>query len=538
MTNTKQIKRALLSSVLALILCFTMLLGTTFAWFTDSVTSSGNKIVAGELDVQLYMYNGQEYVDISNSQSPIFGTGALAQNNEAETLWEPGKTQTVYLAIHNAGTLALKYQVALDVTGVEENLHEVMSYIITPDAQPSTGLTRDDLNFRADGVRVVKGINPTEALDVEMAPQDWHYFALSIHMDESAGNEYMNGSITFDLKVLATQLAAEEDSFGPDYDADASYPEGFATAEVNQNGVTYLCAVDSQTNEVLGSANVPVDALVEGMTNVSLNIKEVANDPNFTLSADQAAKSYEITVSGVKEGNTAGIPVQLHVPAGLTGVKLYHKGVEVDGAYYNAERGVISFETTSFSPFVVVYDAEGVYVPPSTEGVEPPKAVVENVTDQYANETIEWGNYGQWSPTEGLEANLDAIYTFTSSETAEEAANSPYANWECDYYVKLDKALGENEIFLGGNYGDFGWIGFHNGEVTLKANEEIALLGSVTNIPWTYAEIMAFVGTFTCGVGNVGDSLIGATFTVTLRLTNPENANETIDVAVINYTFQ
>ena len=39
MTNVKITKRALLASVIAILICFTMLIGTTFAWFTDSVES-------------------------------------------------------------------------------------------------------------------------------------------------------------------------------------------------------------------------------------------------------------------------------------------------------------------------------------------------------------------------------------------------------------------------------------------------------------------------------------------------------------------
>ena len=53
MNNTKTTKKALFSSVVALVLCFTMLLGTTFAWFTDSVTSANNVIQSGNLDVVL-----------------------------------------------------------------------------------------------------------------------------------------------------------------------------------------------------------------------------------------------------------------------------------------------------------------------------------------------------------------------------------------------------------------------------------------------------------------------------------------------------
>ena len=53
MTNSKTTRRALVLSVLSLLLCCSMLVGTTFAWFTDSVTSGKNKIVAGNLDIEL-----------------------------------------------------------------------------------------------------------------------------------------------------------------------------------------------------------------------------------------------------------------------------------------------------------------------------------------------------------------------------------------------------------------------------------------------------------------------------------------------------
>lgn len=310
------------------------------------------------------MYNGQEYVDISDSQDPIFGPGSVAQNNAGETLWEPGKTQTVYLAIKNAGTLALKYQVALDVTDVEKDLHDVMSYIITPDAQANS-LTRGDLDFKNNGVRVSKGINATSAYDVEMMPEDIHYFALSIHMDEAADNDYMNGSITFDIKLLATQLAYEEDSFGPDYDANAPYPGGVSTVAVNRNGATYILVTDDETNEAVLALNIPADAFEDNATNVLVEVEEDPNYvPNFSYTAGMTTKTFQINVSGIKEGNTANIPVELHVPAGLAGMQIYHGDQEITDAYYNPDRGIIYFNTKSFSPFTVVYDANSEYVPP------------------------------------------------------------------------------------------------------------------------------------------------------------------------------
>ena len=181
MTN-KTTKRALLTSVMALLLCFTMLLGTTYAWFTDSVTSAGNKIVAGTLDVQLWMHSENGSVEITNEAAPIFGPGALATANTAATLWEPGKTQVVYFSIKNNGNLALKYMVDLNVTDIVNNLNDVVEYKLTPDAKydiaPAPKWHADGLA----GTKVISGINHTQATGTELAPGAEHFFALSVHM--------------------------------------------------------------------------------------------------------------------------------------------------------------------------------------------------------------------------------------------------------------------------------------------------------------------------------------------------------------------
>ena len=217
MTNTKNTKRALLASVMAMLLCFTMLLGTTYAWFTDSVTSAGNKIVSGTFDVDLYLWNSAtEPVEITETSAPIFGADSLvAQNNAADTLWEPGKTQVVYLSIKNNGNLDLKYKVAIEVTNVEKNIIDVLYYTITPDEKWSaTPVAWDDTNAK----QVVNGTN-VDAADVMLQAAQEHFFALSVHMDEEAGNDYQGASVTFDIKVLATQVDSESDSFDNQYDA-------------------------------------------------------------------------------------------------------------------------------------------------------------------------------------------------------------------------------------------------------------------------------------------------------------------------------
>lgn len=228
--------KALLGSVLSVILCLTMLIGTTFAWFTDSVVSANNKIVAGSLDVQLLMNTGSGYEDISDSDSPIFGKGSIAQADNAQTLWEPGKTQVAYLAIRNNGTLALKYTVGLDVENVSKNLYEVMEYVITPDAQYGAVTS-----WAGNGSKVVPGTQSVSD-DISLAPGATHYFALSIHMDEMAGNEYQGGEVNFDLTVLATQDTVESDSFGPDYDENTA--EGW-----NADGVLKVLSIGNSYSD-------------------------------------------------------------------------------------------------------------------------------------------------------------------------------------------------------------------------------------------------------------------------------------------------
>lgn len=219
MMKTRSTKRALLTSGLALLLCVSMLIGSTFAWFTDSVTSTGNKIVAGTLDIQLLMDGDVDgtYDDISKNTSPIFGAGSIAQNNNAETLWEPGKTQVAYLAIKNNGNLALKYTVGLDVQNVSKDLYKAMEYAIVADADKDAPVTAwNGGNAVVEGTQSVSG-------DVSLAAGATHYFALVIHMNEEAGNEYQGGEVNFDLTILATQDTVERDSFDDQYDANAEY---------------------------------------------------------------------------------------------------------------------------------------------------------------------------------------------------------------------------------------------------------------------------------------------------------------------------
>ena len=252
--NKRATKRALMTSVTALVMCVVMLVGTTFAWFTDTASTGVNKIQAGNLDIQLLMRKAAEaatdaastyYENIGDSQQVIFGdaNSLVAQNKNQDTLWEPGKTQVAYLAVRNAGNLALKYNIILNVKN--DGLIGALDYVIVPQGT-LFGVDQtftDTVNWsdvKADAVKLTAGTftaAPNGCLD-EIAydktkTNETEYFALVVHMDENAGNTYMNKSVSIDMKVVATQAAAESDSIDNEYDKDATYVWDGMTADTS-----------------------------------------------------------------------------------------------------------------------------------------------------------------------------------------------------------------------------------------------------------------------------------------------------------------
>lgn len=231
MTNLKATKKALISSVLALVMCFTMLLGTTFAWFTDSVTSAGNIIQSGNLDAEMYWAKGVETPDDNAnwqdaSKSAIFDYA----------LWEPGYIDAKHIQIKNVGSLAFNYQLRIVANGTVGKLADVIDVYYFEDA--TKAVTRADLNGKTplgtlaeimgtgknisdevNGMLAAKGTTAEDANGNTVT--DIETLTLALKMRESAGNEYQNLSIgtDFSVQLIATQATVEFDSFGKDYDA-------------------------------------------------------------------------------------------------------------------------------------------------------------------------------------------------------------------------------------------------------------------------------------------------------------------------------
>lgn len=229
-------KRALLTSVLALVLSLAMLAGSTFAWFTDTASTGVNRIVSGNLDVGLQYWgvgeDGQKTWLTAENSEELFDKNAL---------WEPGYTQIVYLKVKNNGNLALTYAmqitpvhetVGVNVDGEEFKLSDYIKFGWTTFTADENGapvaLDREAAQTGVgDGAQLGKTLHRQAADPMKANAEE--LVALVAWMPENVGNEAnystVQPTIELSLKVLATQATVESDSFNNTYDGDAATDE-------------------------------------------------------------------------------------------------------------------------------------------------------------------------------------------------------------------------------------------------------------------------------------------------------------------------
>ena len=299
MKSSKSTKRALISSALAILMCVAMLIGTTFAWFTDTASTGVNKIQAGNLDIKVeYRTTADGNWQLLDNATDLFGA--------AGTLFEPGHTRVVELKIKNAGNLALKYKIGMNVVsetaGINKdgNSYKLSNYLKvattailacntgnpTTDAtaawfdtavfKKNFSLWKNNQNF--GNFELEKTDNGTVN---QLLPGGEVILGMKVYMPETVGNEANAIStekaafINFGLNVVTTQYTVESDSFGNTYDKDATYP--------------VIVSNQQQANDAITNA-----------TDKKVNIS-IASGQTITLDngiANEGDKSRDITFSG------------------------------------------------------------------------------------------------------------------------------------------------------------------------------------------------------------------------------------------------
>ena len=266
MTSSKSTKRALISSTLALLMCVAMLIGTTFAWFTDTASTGVNKIQAGNLNIELQMKdNNGKWVNAEGKTLPFLVEGNIPAEG-TQILWEPGCTYYVpQIRVLNKGNLAVKFEYLPEALGLTGKLAEVLTF--TAKTFDKEGNEDSDIN-----------IEP-EVLEPGEASPAWSF---GYHMDENAGNEYQKATATgMCVTVVATQVPYEKDSISDQYDKDATYP------------VVKAADLDTKLNELADGSVITV----EGTVNTPLTISKPVTINNLTATAPVTIASSGVTLN-------------------------------------------------------------------------------------------------------------------------------------------------------------------------------------------------------------------------------------------------
>ena len=309
MNESTKTKKALRGSLFALFLCIVLLIGTTFAWFTDTASTGVNKIQSGNLKVDL--------VKADDGTTSLKGKQMNFVNKEGSSniLWEPGVTfKTPAFKIKNAGNLALKYKLTLNGVTGDQELLDVITFSVV------------DESGKAVNLDTFEGRLTKDTLSDPLYIQG--------HMQESAGNEYQELSIDgISITVYATQDTVESDSFDNQYDANATSADELKAALKNGGDINISKNIYTDNTDTKDARMI-----ISKPTTLNLDKKIISpdnmgnNQTNFTaliVSADTTINASD--EGGIDTGTNGGYGINV-----INGAKLTING----GDYYGGGTAV------------------------------------------------------------------------------------------------------------------------------------------------------------------------------------------------------
>ena len=420
MKEKRVTKRAIFASLLSVAVCTSMLIGTSYAWFTDSVTSANNKIQSGTLKIDMLVKGGDtgfaDYTSVKNNSDKIFNYDK----------WEPGYTSWTNVKVKNEGNLALKYTLRFvsddDLSAAK--LAEVIDVYYAPAEvnRPTTGrpdLTQTPYNAYYLGTLAdvfsgkVAPINDYLLAEDDPATttvdEREDYATIVLKMKESAGNEYQNEALpAFDLQLIAMQYTYEEDTFGDDYDTKANgIPDHPEWGNLNTSASGKAVAGQPTVVDAVGAKlTMPADA-VAADTQVSLEVAPGTMNSSITVGDNNNAVTYDITVTPADD--TVLKKVELNIGKAKTGLVVYHAAAAMtkladdtnttaEGYFYNPGTGILTIWSKTFSPFTIV-TAKPASVVFSAEKAEATAAVEEAVAAAESGDTVVLGSGEAVIPT-------------------------------------------------------------------------------------------------------------------------------------------
>ena len=301
-------KRKGIISILIIAVCLCLCIGATYAYFTDSATSSGNKIQAGKLKIDLELLNKDTLIwnSIKESQDPIF----------YHEKWEPGYTDVKILKVENEETLAIKWQAKFLYEGQLPALANAIEvYVKTSDSEFAYPTSRDDLDFGwvSQGTLAEFATNISTILKGELLEGESDYFGIALYMPTTVEDNTLQGQSIdpFDIQILATQLSYESDAFDENYDPDATFPNGGVTPPDTTESTE-----DTSSSEPEPTETEPPEAEPTDTSSGEPTDELEPTDPDLFTWAENGDGTY--TVTGLKDRENS--PANLVIPSTYNGL--------------------------------------------------------------------------------------------------------------------------------------------------------------------------------------------------------------------------
>ena len=337
-------KKSLIASLIILCISFSMLVGTTYAWFTDTVTSGSNVIASGNLDVELYHANAQE-----TTNQTVGGSTTLFP---LDAEWEPGAIVYEKFTVANKGNLALKYLFTLNVTdatavddaaGNEVSFAEMLKVAVITDE--NFDYSRESILSITDWKSLATYNCPVEGKLEASADEDptTDTFGIVIYWEPSANDNLFNTdddvTVSFYVDLFATQYASESDSIDDSYDENAplyrvSSEEELVEAIAAGGNIVLV-------DDVVITAPITVgnDTVIE-LAGKTLDASALVNERPFHLAGDEVTFSINATDSTVVLGQYGLVNVPGTVKkADVTIVGGTYTGNMTDGALVRIRQG-------------------------------------------------------------------------------------------------------------------------------------------------------------------------------------------------------
>ena len=472
-----------------------MLIGTTYAWFTDAVASSGNIIKSGTLKIDVLVKGG----DIDTAGLDAIGVTSdsgyysLKSANEKNTnvpifnyhLWEPGYTDWANVKVVNNGTLALKYTMRIIASGTVSELAEVIDVYYAP-YEVAKPATRDLSALRKIGTLkdVLEGGAGVIINDYLLAGNDQNYapdFAtIALHMQESAGNEYQNLEIGsyFELQILATQYTYESDSFDNMYDDAALFP--VVPVNIMESTSAGFHALGVETADVvISSANavsiVPMNTTIVGAEdqNGAVGLTNSTGELTRTIDTDRDENSVTYDISYQYTTTEAGVSTtvdvtkfseiitnELRIEKDLQIVKVTHShggtvaemtklasaDEDAEGYFYDHTTGILTIKSSKYSEFTVEFDRKKAV---TTVTVEPGSVTMDvgetaDITpsvlpDDATYKTVAWSS----SDSSAVSVDKNGVVTAIKAGVYTVTATADGVSSACTVTVYADAKIGD-----------------------------------------------------------------------------------------------